>query len=146
MKKIILLLCLTMFMVVSAKHYSKNDKNPSATVLVKLNYIDVKGSRAKKSTTEILEVDGLNLNKGAFLVHSNYQSIKLEPGFHEIKLYMFLNSFKETIVTGVKEASPVLNFEFEGEKIYYIDIYTEKDKRIFAKIREEGEPLPVPEF
>ena len=145
MKKIIILLCLVMFVCVNAKHYKKNDKNPNATVLVKLNYLDIKGSRAKKSTTKILEVDGVNIDKGAW-IDSKYQSIKLEPGFHEIKLYLYLNSFKETIVSGVKEASPIIKFEFEPNKTYYIDVYTEKDKRIFTKIREDGEPLPTPEI
>ena len=122
MKKIIILLCLLIFSSVNAKHYKKNDKNPNATVLVKLNYIQLKDSRAKKGTTQILEVNGINLNKGSFLVHNRYQSIKLEPGIHELKLYIYLNSFKETIVTGVKEASPKLTYNFEANKTYYIDV------------------------
>lgn len=146
MKKIIFLLCFTMFMCVNAKHYNKNDKNPNATVFVKLNYIKVKGSRAKKGTTEILQVDDLYLNKGAFLVHNRYQSIRLEPGVHEITLHIYLNSLKETIVTGTKEAKPVLKYEFEADKTYYIDVYTEKERSIYAKIREEGEPVTIPEI
>ena len=146
MKKIIILLCLMMFMCVNAKHSNKNDKNTNATILVKLNYIQVKGTRAKKGNTEILQVDDLYLNKGAFLVHNRYQSIKLEPGFHEITLRIYLDSFKETIITGVKEAKPVLKYEFEADKTYYIDVYTEKDKSIYAKIREEGEPVTSSEI
>ena len=58
MKKIILLLCLLMFMCVNAKH-----------------------------NTGILSIDNVSIHKGLTFHTSYFHSIKIEPGIHTIGIY-----------------------------------------------------------
>ena len=129
MKKIILLLCLMMFMVVSAKHYKKYDSNPNATVLVQLNFVDEKGNKAKENNTGIYAVDSISLNKG-FTIHTSYfHSVKIEPGIHVINIYHSKGSKYGTI--NVK-------YDFKDNETYIIDI-TADTSSIRTKIRDPKE-------
>jgi hypothetical protein len=128
MKKIIILLCFMMFMSVSAKHSKKNDKNPNATVLVKLNFLPKKDSFASKKTTGITHIDGKNLHK--VILISYYDSVKIEPGEHSLVI---------NFNYGNRNAHPELKYNFKPNTTYYIDVYSEKDSSFYAKIREEGE-------
>ena len=127
MKKNILLLCLMMFMVVSAKHYKKYDSNPNATILVKLTYEDTKKNTANKKSVGIWSLDGQNFNKLDFLHVDFFQSVKVEPGYHKIVI---------RYESGISYASTVLEYEFEADKTYNIQVYSNNYK-FWAKIIEE---------
>ena len=129
MKKIILLLCLMMFMAVSAKHYSKNDKNPNATVLIKLNFPTENENRATKNNSGIWAINETYFHKWAFVHTSYFDSAKIEPGVQQIDIYHEKAS---------KYGHSKIKYDFEANKTYIIDVYADKSS-IKAKIREEGE-------
>lgn len=132
MKKIILLLCFMMFMVVGAKHYNGNDNDPNASVLIKLNYPKIKGSVTKKSNTSIQKVDSLTLNTG--LNMTNYQSIKVEPGFRLVRIVSYPYSF----FGGGQSAEVLISYNFLENKTYYIDVHSNGGKFI-TQIRDSEE-------
>ena len=127
MKKIILLLCLVMFMCVNAKHYKKYNKNPNATILVKLSYKKKKKNTANKKTVGLWSLDGQHFNKLDFLHVDFFQSVKVEPGYHEIVIrYEYARSF----------TSATLKHDFEADKTYTIRVYS-NNHELWAKIIEE---------
>ena len=129
MKKIILLLCLVMFMCVNAKHNKLNDDNPNATVTVQLNFIKQKENNVKSSNTGILSIDNVSIHKGLTFHTSYFHSIKIEPGIHTIGIYYR---------SGKKYATVPVKYDFKPNQTYYIDIFNDY-KKIYTKVRNAEE-------
>lgn len=129
MKKIILLLCLMMFMVVGAKHYSKNDKNPNATVFIKLSFPSENKNRANKGNSGIWTVDDTFFHKWAFVHSSYFDSAKIEPGFHEIAIHHEKSG---------QYGNTKIKYDFKENKTYIIEVYADKSI-VKAKVVESEE-------
>ncbi|MBP7739832.1 MAG: hypothetical protein KA080_03780 [Leptotrichiaceae bacterium] len=129
MKKVIILLCFVMFISVNAKHYKKYDKNPNATVLVKLNFPDGESNEAGIKYSGITSVDGILFHKWAIIHTSYFHSVKLEPGFHEVTVsHMKYGKYGKTTI----------KHEFKENQTYIIDVYADKSY-IKAKLQDNEE-------
>lgn len=129
MKKIILLLCLVMFMCVNAKHYKKYDKNPNATVLIKLNYPNENDNRANYGNSGITSVDDVLFHKWAIIHTSYFDSVKIEPGIHKVTVSHSRNG---------KYGKASINHNFEDGKTYIVDVYADKSS-IKIKLQDNEE-------
>ncbi len=127
MKKIIILLCLVMFMCVNAKHYSKNDNNPNASVFLKVTFSDQKGNKAKKNNTGIYKVDGVSLNKG--FISTFYETARIEPGLHEITIHHGRSG---------GYANPKIKYDFKENETYIITVFAD-DSQVNIKILDNKE-------